>query len=212
MQVQEHLHGERQTLPDGVLAHEALAGNQWAFEVLVHRYSTPLFNFIYHFLSDYDQACDMLQQVFLQLYISLPTLHMGEPLKPWLYQVARNRCLDDLRQKQRRRTIHFSDLEVTNEEEEVPTLVSIPDTSPLPEELAEFHDLQTSLRNAIQSLPPKFRAVVHLRYTSQLSFAEIGHILNMPTATTKTYFQRAKPLLAAHLKSELGSASLQGIL
>lgn len=212
MQVQEHLQGERQALPDGVLAHEALTGNQWAFEVLVHRYSTPLFSFIYHFLNDYDQACDLLQQVFLQLYISLPNLHIGEPLKPWLYQVARNRCLDDLRQKQRRRTVHFSDLEVTNDEEEVPTLISVPDTSPLPEELAEFHDLQNSLREAIQSLPPKFRAVVYLRYTAQLSFAEIAQILHMPTATAKTYFQRAKPLLAAQLKSDAGSASLQGIL
>ena len=203
MQVQEGLQGERQALPDGVLAREALTGNQWAFEALVHRYSTPLFSFIYHFLNDYDQACDLLQQVFLQLYISLPTLHTGNPIKPWLYQVARNRCLDDLRQKQRRRTVHFSDLEVTNEEEEVSSLISIPDNSPLPEELAEFHDLQDKLREAIQSLPPKFRAVVYLRYTAQFSFAEIAQVLNMPTATAKTYFQRAKPLLAAQLRSDL---------
>jgi RNA polymerase sigma-70 factor (ECF subfamily) len=83
------------------------------------------------------------------------------------------------------------------------TVAAIPDNSPLPEELAEFHDLQHNLREAIQSLPPKFRAVVYLRYTAQLSFAEIAQILNMPTATAKTYFQRAKPLLAAQLKSDL---------
>src|SRR5438445_7384818 len=94
-------------ISDSVLAQQSLAGDQHAFELLVQRYSTPLFNFIYHFLDDYDQTCDILQQVFLQLYISLPTLSTGEPLKAWLFQVARNRCLDELRRKH---PIHFSEL------------------------------------------------------------------------------------------------------
>ncbi len=73
---------------------------------LVRRYSTPLFNFIYRFLGDYDQACDVLQQVFLQFYLSLPSLRIGDPFKAWLFQVARNRCLDELRRK---RAIRFSE-------------------------------------------------------------------------------------------------------
>ena len=202
MQVQESLQSHQQTLSDGILAQEAIIGKQWAFEVLVHRYSTSLFNFIYHFLGDYDQTSDILQQVFLQLYLSLPSLRIGEPLKPWLYQVARNRCLDSIRQKQRRRTVHFSELEATSEEDGYPILTDIPDTQPLPEELAEHHDLQSHLRQAIQSLPPRFRWVVYLRYAGQLSFSEIAQTLNMPTATAKTYFQRAKPLLSAYLKNE----------
>ena len=197
-QINESVH--IQETPDGLLIKQALAGNQWAFEALVQRYSTSLFSFIYHFLGDYDQACDILQQVFLQLYLSLSTLRTGEPLKPWLFQVARNRCLDDIRQRTRRRTTHFSELESTNDEEELPSLVSIPDSSPQPEELAERHDLQQRLHQAIQALPPKFRAVVFLRYAAQLSFSEIAQALNMPTATAKTYFQRAKPMLCANLR------------
>src|SRR6266702_2685205 len=181
-------------IADGMLAQQALAGDEQAFEVLVHRYSPPLFNFICHFLGDYDQACDISQQVFLQLYISLPTLRTGDPLKAWLFQVARNRCLDELRRK---RAIHFSTLEAVDEEDEVSLLASLRDTNPLPEEIAERHDLQESLRRAIDSLPPKYRSVVLLRYAGQQSFAEIGQALNMPEATAKTYFQRAKPLLRA---------------
>ena len=56
------------------------------------------------------------------------------------------------------------------------------------------------MHQAIQALPPKFRAVVFLRYAAQLSFSEIAQALNMPTATAKTYFQRAKPLLCANLR------------
>ncbi|MBX5449588.1 RNA polymerase sigma factor [Thermogemmatispora sp.] len=186
---------------DGILAQKALAGDERAFEMLVKRYQTALFSFIYHFLGDYDQACDILQQVCLQLYISLPNLRTGEPLKAWLFQVARNRCLDELRRK---RAVHFSELEGSTEEDEPSPLDAMPDSGPLPEELAERHDLQRILQEAIQALPPRFRAVVLLRYLAQLSFAEIGQALQMPEATAKTYFQRAKPLLRAALHEYTG--------
>ena len=199
MQIRERTKIQTTTITDGILAQQSIAGDQRAFEMLVNRYSTSLFNFIYHFLNDYDQACDVLQQVFLQLYISLPKLRTGEPLKAWLFQVARNRCLDELRRK---RAIHFSELEAASDEDELSPLAAVPDTHPLPEELAEHHDLQDHLRRAIQALPPKFRSVVLLRYAAQLSFAEIGQTLNMPEATAKTYFQRAKPLLRAALASQ----------
>jgi len=200
MQLRERIKGQSVELTDGVLAQQTLAGDQDAFVRLVQRYSSSLYNFICRFLSDYDAASDILQQVFTQLYISLPNLRTGEPLKAWLFQVARNRCLDELRRK---RIIHFSELQTPGEDDELSPLAIIPDTGPLPEEIAERHDLQHILQRAIDALPPKFRAVVLLRYASQLSFSEIGQALQMPEATAKTYFQRAKPLLRASLKDQI---------
>ena len=188
-------------MTDAVLAKQALSGDQLAFEALVQRYSTPLFNFIYRFLGDYDQACDVLQQVFMRFYTSLPNLATGEPFKPWLFQVARNCCVDELRRR-RRYAILFSQLEMENSEGEVTFMGDTADPGPLPEELAERHDVQHILQEAIQTLPPKFRAVVVLRYVSQLSFSEIGRTLNMPEATAKTYFHRAKVLLRKTLSSQ----------
>ena len=196
MQMRERTRIQTSEMSDGILAQRSIAGDQRAFEILVQRYSTPLFNFICRFLSDYDQACDILQQVFVQLYISLPNLRTSDPLKAWLFQVARNRCLDELRRKH---AIHFSELEPVNDDDELSPLATMPDTDPLPEELAERRDLQRCLQKAIQTLPPKFRSVVLLRYVGQLSFSEIGQALDMPEATAKTYFQRAKPLLRAAL-------------
>jgi RNA polymerase sigma factor (sigma-70 family) len=192
-------------ITDGMLVKQTLAGDQRAFEMLVQRYNVPLFNFICHCLGDYDLACDVAQQVFLQLYISMPTLRTGEPLKAWLFQVARNRCLDELRRK---RAIHFSELEAANDEDDLSPLAIMPDTRPLPDEIAERHDLQQALRGAIAALPPKFRSVVLLRYAGQLSFSEIGKTLNMPEATAKTYFQRARPLLRASLASQWRPATV----
>lgn len=193
--------------PDGLLARIVLDGDQSAFELLVRRYHTPLFNFICHFLGDYDLACDVLQQVFLRFYISLPKLGTREPFKAWLFQVARNCCVDELRRRHRY-AIHFSQLEVESSDGELSVLADIPDPGPLPEELLERRDLQLHLCQAIESLPPKFRAVVVLRYTSQLSFSEIGRTLSMPEATAKTYFHRAKVLLRKILNAQTQAAYL----
>src|SRR5215469_4116677 len=196
MELRERTPTRQPGLSDGVLAQRYLAGDQQAFETLVNRYRGPLFTFIRRFLSDYDAACDILQQVLLQLYLSLPKLRTGEPLKAWLYQVARNRCLDELRRK---RAIHFSELEKGTDEDELSSVDTLQDGSPLPEEIIEQRDVQDMLLKAIRALPPKFRAVVLLRYASHLSYAEIGRMLQMPEATAKTYFQRAKPLLKVGL-------------
>lgn len=207
MQVRERQHVKAQPaeVTDGVLVKQSLAGDQEAFEMLVRRYHVPLFNFICHCLGDYDLACDVSQHVFLQLYTSLPKLRTNEPLKAWLFQVARNRCLDELRRK---RSLHFSEMEAAGDDDELSPLEILPDTRPLPEELAERHDLQRALQQAIDTLPPKFRSVVLLRYAGQLSFSEIGKTLSMPEATAKTYFQRARPLLRAALASQWRPASV----
>jgi len=200
MEMRERTKVQHPEIADSIFSQQCLEGDQQAFELLVKRYSGSLFNFICRFLGDYDAASDILQQVMLQLYISLPKLRTGEPLKAWLFQVARNRCLDELRRKH---AIHFSELEKGIDEDEQSALDILPDINPLPEEVAERHDLQQILLNAIQGLPPKFRSVVLLRYAAQLSYAEIGKVLNMPEATAKTYFQRVKPLLRGTLASQL---------
>jgi RNA polymerase sigma factor (sigma-70 family) len=183
-------------ISDEQLVQQSLSKDEHAFELLFARYGPTLFKFIYRYFGEYDQACDILQQVFLQLYLSLPKLDTRRPLKNWLFQVARNRCLDELRRK---RPLHLSDLESEEEDEEKSALALVRDPGPLPEELAEQHEQQALLLHAIDGLPPNFRSVVYLRYTAQLSFAEIGKRLGIPETTAKTHFHRARHLLQASL-------------
>ncbi|MDQ6661043.1 MAG: RNA polymerase sigma factor, partial [Chloroflexota bacterium] len=202
MKLQKSISAQSAEASDGILVGQILAGDARAFETLVRRYSALLFAYTYRYMRDDDQACDVLQHVWLHLYLSLPTLRTENPLKPWLLRVARNRCLDELRKRRRRCVMSFSELEGEAEDEELLPLASIPDFHPLPEEIAEHHDLQHTLRRAIQALPPKFRTVVLLRYADQLSFFEIGQVLKIPTATVKTYYYRACPLLKAQLTAQ----------
>jgi RNA polymerase sigma-70 factor, ECF subfamily len=198
MRTQEYKNIQSAETSDGILANDCLLGDEQAFEGLYKRYRSALFKFIFNILRDYDLSCDILQQVFLQLYISLPKLKTNNPFKSWLFQVARNRCLDELRRK---RVVRFSELDTYNEDDEVEMFTFVQDPSPLPEEIVERHEVQDRLLSAIESLPPRFRSVVFLRYSKQLTFPEIGKTLGMPEATAKTYFSRAKPLLRASLAS-----------
>lgn len=166
------------------------------FEQIVRDQSVALLHFVSHFVGDTDVASDICQQVFIQLYLFLPGLRTDRPLTPWLFHVARNYCIDESRRK---RVIHFSELEGDgwrrSDEEDGSLLQMLPDPCPLPDEVTERGELQRQVREAISALPPKFRAVVSLRYAAELSYAEIGARLHIPPATAKTYFQRAKPLL-----------------
>lgn len=198
MYLQKYAHIPLPDIPDDVLARQTRAGDQGAFETLMRRYHALVFSFIYRLMGDYELACDVSQDVFLQLYTSTPPLCTDKPLKAWLLQVARNRCVDELRKKQ---ALHFSQLEQTNEEEGLTPLDLLADSCPLPEEIAEQHDLQRMLQQAIGALPLKFRSIVRLRY-AQLSYTEIGQMLKMPKGRAKTYFWRARPLLRAALASQ----------
>jgi RNA polymerase sigma factor (sigma-70 family) len=184
-------------LRDGDLIKQAQAGSQIAFEALVERYISPLHNFIAHYFSDRDQRCDVLQQVLIQLYLSLPDLRTDRTIQAWLFRVARNRCLDELRRKH---VPNFSELITEESEEEALIAEGAQLLAPSAEDQAEQHEMQYYLCQAIADLPQKYRPIVWLRYTSLLTFGEIGRILHIPEATAKTYFQRAKERLRQSLE------------
>src|SRR2546423_2055249 len=109
-----------------------------AFDALVRRHQGPLFNFCLRMLGQPDDAADVAQETFVQLYSHLGHLNEYEPLSPWLFRVARNRCIDVIR---RRRTVSLN----ANEQEDY----ELVDEEPLPEELVEHKDLQRLLHAAI---------------------------------------------------------------
>ncbi|GHO56616.1 RNA polymerase sigma factor [Ktedonobacter robiniae] len=193
-------------MPDTLLAQQVLIGNQLAFETIVRRYQNPLFNFIYRYLGDYDQAWDVLQQVLLRFFMSLPNLDTNRSFKPWLFRVARNSCVDEIRRRYRY-PLSFSQVEFYEEaHDDQEFLLEILDQEPLPEAIVERREMQLVLHKAITSLPPKLRAVVRLRYAYQPSFSKIGKALNIPTATAKVRFYRAKPLLCQKLSAYIDSS------
>ncbi len=184
-------------LSDETLARRALAGDQAAFGALVERYQRPAFNFAYRLLGDYDEAADAAQQGFVQLYTALPGIDLSRPLRPWLFRTIRNRCVDVIR---RRRTVSLSATTESEEGDGAPLEDQLAAADPLPEDLAERADLQRLLGAAIARLPPRYREVVALRYTTDLTFGQIAETLGIPENTAKIHFHRAKALLRQRLR------------
>jgi RNA polymerase sigma-70 factor (ECF subfamily) len=187
----------QQEASDLALMEQAFIGNQAAFEQLVHRYQHMLSRFVWARLGN-ETASDVMQFVWLQFYLTLPKLIHNQrsdrqeaSIKPWLFRIAYNRCIDEHRKDTRHPWVLFSDLEQGDEDEYASVLDTLLDTTPLPEEIAEHQDDSEHLRTAIRSLPSKFRHVVELRYTQELTFGEIGHQLSIPPTTAQTYFYRA---------------------
>ena len=181
--------------PDYEVVNGVLTGNQRAFEVLVERYHDPLLRYSQRLLGGHEQSEDVLQFVFLQLYLSLPTLVERKPLKPWLFRVAYNRCIDELRRRVRSRLVTFSTVEQEGENGESSHLENIVDSCPLPEEVVIRSDVYHHLQQALDALSPQYRSIVYLHYFRQLTFAEIGIILHMQPSTVKTYCNRSLPRL-----------------
>jgi len=100
------------------------------------------------------------------------------------------------------RPILFSEIELFPDGGEYAYLTSLPDPDRQPEEQAELHELRELLLEAIEALPSRYRAVVLLRYGTQLSYREIARALSIPETTAKTYFSRARKQLRSLLGSE----------
>ena len=167
-------------------------GEQVCFEELVRRYSGPIYAFVLRMVGRPEDADDLTQDVFVQLLKSLPGARADLPLRPWIFVIARNKCLDHLK---RRRAIPFSVVAHDEDEHDL----DLADGGPLPEELVERADLQQLLAAAVAELPDRYRSVVALRSSTDLTFAEIGAVLGLPENTVKTHFQRAKGLLRRRL-------------
>ena len=198
----------QQESPDTMLLKQAVAGNQTAFETLVGRYQPLLYRFVRARMGN-EQAYDVLQFVWLQLYVSMSKLaststwqHKEASLKPWLFRIAWNRCIDEQRKYKRHPWVYFSEIEQEYEEEGFMALPGFLDVTPRPEEIAEHTDELAHLHAAIELLPPKFRHVVWLRYTEELTFIEIGRRLHIPSTTAQTYFYRACAKLRLTLAHE----------
>jgi RNA polymerase sigma-70 factor (ECF subfamily) len=176
----------------------ARRGDHAAFEALVRRHQGPIYNFSLRMLGQAEDAADVSQETFVQLYSHLGQLDAEEPIAPWLFRVARNRCIDVIR---RRRTVSLTPLDTTAES--APAGLEPTADDPLPDELAERADLQRLLSSAIADLPPAYGEVVALRYAADRSFAEIAAILDCDEGTARVRFHRAKAMLRQSLRSRL---------
>jgi RNA polymerase sigma-70 factor, ECF subfamily len=163
-----------------------LDGDEKAIGLLVDRYLTDIFNFAFKLTSDKQAAEDITQESFIKAWKNIRGFRRKSSFQTWLFSIARNSAIDWLRKKKEIAFSAFEKADGTN-----PIAETIVDRELLPDELiTQAEDIQF-VQSILTELNPIYSEVLTLRYSSNLTFEEIGKILKRPIHTVKSQHRRA---------------------
>jgi RNA polymerase sigma-70 factor, ECF subfamily len=165
--------------PDPGVLKKAQRGDERAFSLILRAYETPVFNYVLRLVGgDRSLAEDLTQEVFLRVYQGLPKFSLRSKFTTWLFQVTKNRVLDELRAVERRPR----------------ALVALDDIAPLEVLDAPIEQLEEmdSLWRAIEDLSVDLKMALLLRDVVGLSYTEIADSLEITLATVKWRIYKAR--------------------
>lgn len=168
-----------------------------AFEQLLLAHQKSVYNLCFRMLGNEQDALDLSQETFLRVWKSIGQYQFDAAFSTWLYRITTNLCIDFLRRKKRRQEQPL----VLTDDEGAQQELSVPDPQPLPEEQLLQKDRRQAVAQAMQTLPPDYRAILELRVVRQLSYEQIGDILSLPVGTVKSRLSRARMALKNLLKA-----------
>ena len=166
---------------DDALIARFLAGHRSAFDALFARYQDYVYNIVYGIVGSSDEARDVSQEVFVQVYRSLPNFRRGSRFATWLYRIAVNRAVDAARSARGRRWLPLLE-----------TLRATPDPDANPARAAEKDSDRDEIRRALRKVPVQHRDVLVLKYFQDLSVEEIAEVLGISVTAAKVRLHRAR--------------------
>jgi RNA polymerase sigma-70 factor (ECF subfamily) len=176
-----------------VLVSRCLGGNRESFGTIVRRFQQQIYDLCFHYLGTMQDAEDATADVFIKAYRSLTSFNPQYAFSTWLYKIAVNHSIGILRRQKRER-------EYLKDEGANPLTVK----SARPPEAVFFeNDQKAAFFNALVSLPDKYRTALMLKYQQDLSYKEIGEIMDMPVNTVGSLILRGKKELRDILEDEI---------
>ena len=176
---------------DAELVAKCRAGDREAWEIIVRRRHSRIYNLAYRFTGRFDEAEDLTQEVFLKVY---RTLHSYRPdsgaLETWIVRVARNHFIDHYRKYKTERT-HTGTLEDHHESIVSPTV-----RVETPAQALDRKEASTRVHRLLALLPEDQREAVILRDLEELTYEEIADFLELPIGTVKSRINRGRIELA----------------
>ncbi|MBM3789106.1 MAG: sigma-70 family RNA polymerase sigma factor [Acidobacteria bacterium] len=186
---------------DNDLVREFIAGNDAAFTRLVTKYKDALTNYVNLMIGDYDTAVDLSQETFVRVYKNIGKYSNIFQFSTWIYRIATNLAIDEMRYRKRRGQVFQNNVWNQNKQGDAdgPEL-QLSDLRPGPREEYLNKESAQVLRDAIRSLPPKYRTAFVMKEVQELPYEEIGRILRCSTGTIKSRLHRARELLQRKLE------------
>jgi RNA polymerase sigma-70 factor (ECF subfamily) len=168
-----------------------------AFALLLNRWEQPIKRLCTRMLHDEHKAEDLTQEAFTRIYSKRKDYQHGGKFSTFLWRIAVNLCLDELRRIKRRR--EFAVLDTAEQNHQEHPWENLASDQKSPEEMAVSEEQARMVQRAIQQLPEHYRAVVVLRHYENLKFREVAEVLDIPVGTAKSRMSEALDLLAQSL-------------
>jgi len=170
-------------------------GDRDAFAELVDLYKDKVYKVSYRMLGNQQEAEDVAQETFLRVYANIDSYDPSYKFSTWIYRIASNLSIDQLRKKKQ---IYSLDKQVEGTEG-LEWHDRLSDPGQGPEDQLLTGELQGQVQEAINSLTPKYRSIMILRYLEDLSLSEISEVLKLPVSTIKTRIHRGRETLRKKL-------------
>jgi RNA polymerase sigma-70 factor, ECF subfamily len=183
---------------DHALIEATKNGDEAAFASIVARYKSPITNYLYRFLNDYEEAVDLAQETFVRVYFAIDRYHTEFAFSTYIYRIATNLAISELRKRKRRTILSLTGLFQTDDDDQ--TEFQPPDNRSRPDEELVEDERSRVIAKAIATLPPKYRVPIILRDVEGRSYDEVAEILELGLGTTKSRISRARGLLKEKLK------------
>ncbi|HQZ83112.1 MAG TPA: sigma-70 family RNA polymerase sigma factor [Pyrinomonadaceae bacterium] len=176
-------------------------GDESAFTEIVSRYKSPITNYLYRFLNDYEEAVDIAQETFVRVYFAIDRYHTQFAFSTYIYRIATNLAISEIRRRKRRRLFSISGIFAGDKEE--PTEFEIPDERRLPDDELLENERDTQIAKAIAALPEKYRIPIILRDVEGRTYEEVSAVMDLGLGTTKSRISRGRALLKEKLQEYL---------
>ncbi len=187
--------------PDAALMLRVKQGDNSAFEELVEKYKQPVINLVYRTLPDATEAEDLAQHVFLQVYKSAHRYEVSAKFTTWLFTIARNLCLNEIRRRSRHPADSLDETYADNDEQPIRQVEDAKTFSP-PDTMLQG-ELENKIEEALAELPEKQRTAILMCRGDELSYEDMAKILECSVSATKSLIHRGRETLKQKLKPYL---------
>jgi RNA polymerase sigma-70 factor (ECF subfamily) len=191
--------------PDAALMLRVKKGDRQAFAELVDKYKQPVINLASRTLRDETEAEDLAQTVFLQVYKSAHRYERTAKFSTWLFTIARNLCLNEIRRRARHPAESLDQPHPDQEDQPLHQFEDRATASP-PEKLLRG-ELEEKVGAALAELPENQRTALLLCREEELSYEEIAKVLDCSLSATKSLIHRGRETLKQKLKPYLSTGA-----
>ena len=167
----------------------AIDGVDGSFEELVRRYQRPISAYVYRMLGDYEMALDLTQEIFIKVYSSLRRYRSEFKFSTWIYKIAHNAAVDQLR----RNSTREQSLTQTSDGDHFELPIESGRLSP--EQESERRERRVEIESVVRALPANYRELIILRHSQDLTYEEIVEVTGLPLGTVKNRLFRAREMM-----------------